>query len=261
MFKKALIVLALSTGVYANVIVTLKTNVGDIKLEIFSNDKKLRETTKNFVALAQKKYYNGTKFHRVIKDFMIQGGDPTGTGMGGKSIYGKPFRDEIDPKLKFDKPGVLAMANSGPNTNGSQFFITTVPTPWLNGKHSIFGKVIGGMDVVKKIEHTPVDELNKPKKDIIIKSVTIEKKETDNNEKSDKEELDKKLFGKKVVSSKKVKSTDKKLEDSEEMESSEMGEETDSSEKETIVGAKSVNDAPTHQKPNGRIFILKAKPL
>ena len=111
----------------------------------------------NFEGLVKKGYYNGITFHRIIKNFMIQGGDPTGTGRGGQSIYGKPFEDEFKPNVVFDKAGILAMANAGRNTNGSQFFITTVPTPHLNGRHTIFGEVIQGMDVVRKLENVGTD--------------------------------------------------------------------------------------------------------
>jgi len=141
-------------------IVVFETNQGTIELELFP--KIAPKTTENFIGLVQKGYYDGIIFHRVIKEFMIQGGDPTGTGRGGQSIWGKPFKDEFDPNTKFDQPGLLAMANSGPNTNGSQFFITTVPTPWLNMKHTIFGKVVAGMDVVSKIEHVETAIGNKP---------------------------------------------------------------------------------------------------
>jgi len=106
----------------------------------------------NFLALVKKGYYQGITFHRVIKDFMIQGGDPTGTGAGGESIWNKAFADEFSPSVKFDHKGILAMANRGPNTNGSQFFITTAATPWLNQKHTIFGEVTNGYDVIQKIE-------------------------------------------------------------------------------------------------------------
>jgi peptidylprolyl isomerase len=116
----------------------------------------------NFTALVEKGYYNGLIFHRVIKDFMIQGGDPTGTGRGGESTWGKTFEDEVSSSVQFDRPGILAMANAGPNTNGSQFFITVVPTPWLTMRHTIFGEVIEGFDVVKKIENISTDAQDRP---------------------------------------------------------------------------------------------------
>ncbi len=116
----------------------------------------------NFEGLVKKGYYNGISFHRIIKGFMIQGGDPTGTGRGGESIYGKPFEDEFKPNIMFSKPGILAMANAGRNTNGSQFFITTVPTPHLNGRHTIFGEVVEGMDVVRKLENSVTDGRDMP---------------------------------------------------------------------------------------------------
>jgi cyclophilin family peptidyl-prolyl cis-trans isomerase len=125
---------------------TIKTNQGDIVLKLFAQQAPV--TVNNFVCLAEDGYYDGVTFHRVIKDFMIQGGDPTGTGRGGP---GYQFKDEFSPQLKHDKPGVLSMANAGPNTNGSQFFITHVPTPHLDGKHSVFGQVTQGQDVVDKI--------------------------------------------------------------------------------------------------------------
>ncbi|MEJ5168039.1 MAG: peptidylprolyl isomerase [Arcobacteraceae bacterium] len=133
-----------------NPIVVLQTNQGDIELEIKQDIAPL--ASENFLTHVKNGYYDGLTFHRVIKNFMLQGGDPTGTGSGGESIWGKPFKDEFSPKAVFDKPGLLAMANAGKNTNGSQFFITTVPTPWLNGYHTIFGSVTKGMDIVKKIE-------------------------------------------------------------------------------------------------------------
>jgi peptidylprolyl isomerase len=128
----------------------IETNQGDIVVRLFP--KIAPKAVENFVGLAQKEYYNNTTFHRIIPQFMIQAGDPTATGAGGKSIWNKPFADEFDPTVNFDKPFLLAMANAGPSTNGSQFFITTVPTPWLNKKHTIFGEVIKGQEVVKKIE-------------------------------------------------------------------------------------------------------------
>lgn len=116
----------------------------------------------NFEGLVKKGYYDGITFHRIIKNFMIQGGDPTGTGRGGQSIYGQPFEDEFKPNVMFNKAGILAMANAGRNTNGSQFFITTVPTPHLNGRHTIFGEVVEGMDVVKKLENVVTDGRDMP---------------------------------------------------------------------------------------------------
>jgi peptidyl-prolyl cis-trans isomerase B (cyclophilin B) len=130
---------------------TIETNRGDIVLKLHATQ--APRTVNNFVCLAEDGYYDGVAFHRVIKDFMIQGGDPAGTGRGGP---GYTFKDEFDPKLKHDRPGVLSMANAGPNTNGSQFFITHVPTPWLDGKHTVFGQVIGGQDVVNAIEQGDV---------------------------------------------------------------------------------------------------------
>ncbi len=128
---------------------TIKTNKGEIKLDLFPDVAPV--TVVNFITLANSGYYNNLTFHRVIKDFMIQGGDPTGTGSGGP---GYQFGDEFKEGVVFDKKGILAMANAGPNTNGSQFFITHVPTDWLNHKHTIFGKVVSDMDqeVVDKIE-------------------------------------------------------------------------------------------------------------
>lgn len=125
----------------------IQTNKGTIEIELTPD--KTPVTVANFVNLAQHGYYNGISFHRVIPDFMIQGGDPTGTGAGGP---GYRFEDEFDSSLKHDTPGVLSMANAGPGTNGSQFFITHVATPWLDGKHSVFGKVIKGQDVVNSIK-------------------------------------------------------------------------------------------------------------
>jgi cyclophilin family peptidyl-prolyl cis-trans isomerase len=124
----------------------IHTDKGDINIQLFTD--KTPKTVNNFVFLARQGFYDGTIFHRVIKDFMAQGGDPTGTGRGGP---GYNFADEFHPSLKHDKPGILSMANAGPNTNGSQFFITHVPTPWLDRKHSVFGEVKGGMDVVLSI--------------------------------------------------------------------------------------------------------------
>lgn len=144
-------------------IVVLETNQGNIELTLFAD--KAPKTVENFVGLVKKGYYNGLIFHRVIKGFMLQGGDPTGTGSGGASLWGGSFKDEFSPDLTFDKQGMLAMANSGPDTNGSQFFITTVPTPWLTGHHTIFGQVSAGYDVVSKIENTPTGGGDRPVQD------------------------------------------------------------------------------------------------
>ena len=157
-------------------VAVIKTNMGTIELELYANQ--TPKTVENFVGHAKADYYNGVIFHRVIANFMIQSGDPTGTGRGGESIWGEPFADEIVPSLIFDKPGILAMANAGPNTNGSQFFITVAPTTWLNGKHTIFGKVIGGMDVVYAISKVATSKPgDKPLKDVVMESVTIETRE------------------------------------------------------------------------------------
>ncbi len=146
----------------------IETTMGNIEGELF--DDKAPNTVKNFTDLAKKGFYDGIIFHRVIPDFMIQTGDPTGTGTGGP---GYEFRDEFNRKLHHDKTGILSMANSGPNTNGSQFFITDAPTPWLDNKHSIFGQVTKGMDVVKAIANAPADGGDKPKTMISMKKVTV----------------------------------------------------------------------------------------
>lgn len=178
---------------------TIKTNLGTIKVQLFKEQ--APKTVDNFIQLAQKGYYDGVIFHRVIPDFMIQGGAPTGTGRGGESIYGKPFADEFSDEL-FNFTGALSMANAGPNTNGSQFFIVSnehVPanmieqmkmvgypeeiinyyeqnggTPWLDHRHTVFGQVIDGMDVVKKISMVKRDNMDKPKDDVVMEKVTIE---------------------------------------------------------------------------------------
>ena len=170
MIKKMVFIIGLlSTVLFAGNMVVLKTNQGDIELKLFP--KIAPKACENFTTLVKRGYYNGIIFHRVIKKFMIQSGDPTGTGRGGESIWGKPFKDEFKPNVIFDKPFYLAMANRGKNTNGSQFFITTVPTPWLNGGYTIFGRVIKGFQVVKKIENTQVGAGNKPlEKQYIIKA-------------------------------------------------------------------------------------------
>jgi peptidylprolyl isomerase len=153
--------------------VVLETNKGNIEIKLMSDV--APKACENFTKLAENGYYNGIIFHRVIKSFMIQGGDPTGTGMGGKSVWGKPFEDEVTRSVKFDKPGLLAMANSGPGTNGSQFFITTAVTPWLNMKHTIFGEVTSGYDVVEAIENAETDSSDKPIEEIKIIKAYIKK--------------------------------------------------------------------------------------
>ncbi|KAL7806319.1 cyclophilin-like domain-containing protein [Trichoderma gracile] len=146
--------------------VVLETSMGNITLELYT--KHAPKTTKNFSTLAQRGYYNSTIFHRIIPDFMIQGGDPTGTGRGGASIYGDKFEDEIDPSLKHAGAGILSMANAGPNTNGSQFFITLAPTPWLDGKHTIFGRVKSGMGVVRRMGLVPTGPEDRPLEEVKI---------------------------------------------------------------------------------------------
>jgi len=141
-------------------IVVLETTQGDIEFELKPDI--APKTCENFTGLIEKGYYDGIIFHRIIKRFMIQGGDPTGTGRGGASLWDSPFEDEVTADVTFDKAGILAMANAGPNTNGSQFFITVVPTPHLNGNHTIFGEVISGMDVVEKLENVPTGTADKP---------------------------------------------------------------------------------------------------
>ena len=183
-----------------DVVAVFNTNFGEISVKLFP--KEAPKTVENFVTHAKNGYYNGLIFHRVIKDFMIQGGDPTGTGMGGKSIWGGSFEDEFDPALH-NLRGALSMANAGPNTNGSQFFIVqadTVPanmigqmkgmsdsfpediveayeklggTPWLDFRHTVFGQVMDGMDVVDNIAATKVGAQDKPVEDVIINSIDI----------------------------------------------------------------------------------------
>ena len=142
------------------VIVVLETTQGPIELELMPDV--APKTCENFAGLVEKKYYDGVTFHRVIKGFMIQGGDPEGTGRGGESLWGEPFEDEVREDVTFDGPGILAMANAGPGTNGSQFFITTAPTASLNMRHTIFGKVVKGYETVQKIEMTETDGSDRP---------------------------------------------------------------------------------------------------
>ncbi|RMZ71313.1 Peptidyl-prolyl cis-trans isomerase-like 1 [Pyrenophora seminiperda CCB06] len=146
--------------------IALDTTIGTVVVELYNDH--APKTCKNFATLAQRNYFNGLIFHRVIPNFMIQGGDPTGTGRGGESIYGEKFEDEITPQLKHTGAGILSMANSGPNTNGSQFFITLAPTPWLDGKHTIFGRVKSGMQAVKKLGLVKTDKEDRPVEEIKI---------------------------------------------------------------------------------------------
>ena len=148
----------------------METDKGTMVIELFAD--KTPKTVNNFVFLVREGYYDGVIFHRVIKDFMVQGGDPTGTGMGGP---GYKFGDEFHPGLKHDKRGVLSMANAGPGTNGSQFFITHGPTPWLDGKHSVFGQVVEGLDVLMSIPVRDPNNRNAPA--IKMTRVTIEESE------------------------------------------------------------------------------------
>ncbi len=149
-------------------VAAFETNYGTFKIELFND--LAPKTVKNFVDLAEKGYYNGLSFHRVIDQFMIQGGCPKGNGTGGP---GYTIPDEFGKGLNHDKPGSLSMANSGPYTGGSQFFITLVPTPWLDGKHAIFGQVVEGMDVVEKIGKLPTDSMDRPLKKVVMEKVTI----------------------------------------------------------------------------------------
>jgi peptidyl-prolyl cis-trans isomerase A (cyclophilin A) len=168
------------------VIATVRTTMGTIVLRLFPD--RTPKTVQNFVNLAEggtewtdprtgrrttESLYNGTIFHRVIDDFMLQGGDPLGNGLGGP---GYEFEDEIHPQLRFDRPYLLGMANAGPGTNGSQFFITVVPTPHLNGKHTIFGEVIEGAEIVDAIAKTETDRRDRPVKDVVLESVTIDRR-------------------------------------------------------------------------------------
>ncbi|MCH9718482.1 MAG: peptidylprolyl isomerase [Actinomycetia bacterium] len=167
---------------------TLHTSQGDIKVELFPNH--APKTVRNFAGLATGEIewthpgtgrtstdplYQNVVFHRVIPNFMIQGGDPLGKGTGGP---GYQFPDEIHPELAFTRPYLLAMANAGPNTNGSQFFITTAETPWLTGKHTIFGEVVSGQEVVDAIESVPTGAQDRPRQDVVISSISIEQVES-----------------------------------------------------------------------------------
>lgn len=151
-------------------VVTVETTAGTFEVTLYPDI--APKASENFLKHAETHYYDGTVFHRIIPEFMIQGGDPDGTGAGGESIWGKPFEDEFSADAKFDKPGLLAMANRGPKTNGSQFFITTAATPWLNNKHTIFGEVTKGYDVIKKIESTG-SRSGQPSKPTKIVSISV----------------------------------------------------------------------------------------
>ncbi|GJN94391.1 hypothetical protein Rhopal_007471-T1 [Rhodotorula paludigena] len=150
----------------------IHTTMGDIKVDLFPDQ--VPKTVENFVGLARKNYYDDVIFHRVIPKFMIQTGDPLGDGTGGESLWGSTFEDEFHPALKHDRPYTLSMANAGPKTNGSQFFITTVPCPWLDNKHSVFGRATGGFDVVHEIENVRTDKGDKPFEEIKMTSITFE---------------------------------------------------------------------------------------
>ena len=152
----------------ANPTVTFETNHGTFTAEMFEDV--APKTAGNFLKLAREGYYDGIIFHRVIADFMIQGGDPTGTGRGGPGYH---IEDEFAPGLAHTGPGIFSMANAGPNTGGSQFFITLVPTPWLDGKHAIFGKVADGMDVVEKIGKVQTLPGDRPAEDVVMEKVTV----------------------------------------------------------------------------------------
>ena len=170
-----LLFLGLTLQAYAkDTIVVLETNVGKIELKMYPKVAPL--AVENFTTHVKNGYYNGLIFHRIIKGFMIQGGDPEGTGRGGQSIWKKPFKDEFANNVVFDKPFLLAMANSGPKTNGSQFFITLAPTGWLNGKHTIFGEVVKGQNIVRKMENVSVSPGNNvPMFKQVIKKAYIKK--------------------------------------------------------------------------------------
>jgi peptidyl-prolyl cis-trans isomerase A (cyclophilin A) len=164
-----ILIMACTGGEQMNRHAIIETNHGTIDIELFED--KAPKTTANFISLAEKGFYDGIIFHRVIPNFMIQGGDPRGDGTGGP---GYEIGDEFHPSLKHNVPGILSMANSGPNTGGSQFFITVAATPWLDGKHAIFGKVVRGMDVVNKIVAVPTDGNDAPLEDVVMKKVTIQ---------------------------------------------------------------------------------------
>lgn len=151
--------------------VEIQTNLGTFEVALRPDI--APKASENFLKHAEEGYYNGVIFHRVIKGFMIQGGDPTGTGRGGQSVWGTPFEDEVSDSVSFDRPFLLAMANAGPKTNGSQFFITTAKTGWLNKKHTIFGEVVKGQEVVQKIEATKTGMGDRPVEEVKILKMTV----------------------------------------------------------------------------------------
>lgn len=148
--------------------INFETNRGNFQVEMFED--KAPITTKNFIDLVEKGFYNGVIFHRVIDGFMIQGGDPTGTGMGGP---GYQIPDEFNKELRHTEEGIMSMANAGPNTGGSQFFITLAATPWLDGRHAVFGKVVEGMDVIKNIGSCQTGFQDRPVNDVVMEKVCI----------------------------------------------------------------------------------------
>ncbi|MDD5556889.1 MAG: peptidylprolyl isomerase [bacterium] len=155
-------------------IAVIETGMGTIAFRFFPD--RAPKACENFMTLAGRGAYDGVVFHRVIDGFMIQGGDPTGTGRGGRSAWGVPFGDEISPGLAHDKAGIVSMANAGPNTNGSQFFITLGPAPWLDGRHTIFGEVVEGMDVVGRIGKVRTGAADRPLSDVVMERVRIEQR-------------------------------------------------------------------------------------
>lgn len=149
----------------------MHTSMGDITIRLYPEE--CPKSVENFCGHSKNDYYNGTIIHRVIKSFMVQMGDPLGDGTGGTSIWGKEFDDEFHRSLRHDRPFTVSMANAGPGTNGSQFFITTVPTPWLDNKHTVFGRVVKGMDVVMRIEGVKCGKDDKPAEDIKILNIKV----------------------------------------------------------------------------------------
>jgi peptidyl-prolyl cis-trans isomerase-like 1 len=155
----------------SSAIYTRSSVQGTFTVELYSRH--APKTTKNFAELARRHFYDGIIFHRIVPGFVIQGGDPTGTGRGGDSIYGGAFEDEIHKELKHTGAGILSMANSGPNSNRSQFFVTLGPTPWLDGKHTVFGRVCGGMGVIERISRVATGAGDRPKEDVKIVRASV----------------------------------------------------------------------------------------